>query len=468
MKVKISAKQYVMLEKIARTKVGLNPQWWSNDDNNVVNTDDSCGIYEECVVTNLNGLIREAMVAKYLDGIGIAYDWWIPFASGNLVERVSEFHVSKHKIDVKPVVNIKFIENGEPMSDGRINVETLTQGFALDATQSYFRNNIDDIYIGVYLKDSLNGDIRGYQYRNSNKWRRYLRECNIYSEPKFNTAMCCPVNDLIAMNTFKDIDDIMFDKSSTSHRFIDANKHPAIPSSYTWSDKTDEYDMTFIETWCKEWKLVWDDGIFVRNAQDRKDRKFEGKGEMDIFDYHGTRTTVGHNIAKVVNDNARKKANNENRRKKLGEEYDNVKRKLKEDDHKRKLNDEYENMKRKLKEDSSKTSKIEKMEHGNMKKMENGNMENTENLEVDVLGITGDIVARSEKWKELTDKIKIMSDKKDKKTKRKEELEAELVDIDNEIGELSVKIDDFKKESKIIEDSFRLIDNVKKKVEGKN
>jgi len=100
--------------------------------------------------------------------------------------------------------------------------------------------------------------------------------------------------------------------------------------------------------------------------------------------------------------------------------------------------------------------------------MENGNMENTENLEVDVLGITGDIVARSEKWKELTDKIKTMSDKKDKKTKRKEELEAELVDIDNEIGELSVKIDDFKKESKIIEDSFRLIDNVKKKVEGKN
>ena len=454
MKVKLSGKQYTMIEKIARTKVGLNPQWWTVSNNDAVDTDESCGRYDDCLLTNLNGLIREAMVAKYLDSIGIAYDWWIPFVSGNLVDRISEFHISKHKIDVKPVIDIKFIENGEPMSDGKINVETLMQGFALDATQSYFRNNIDDIYIGVYLKDSLNGDIRGYQYRNSNKWRRYLRECNTCNEPKFNTAMCCPVNDLLAMNSFKDIDDVIFDKSPTSHRFIDVNKKPAIPFSYAWSDKIDEYDMTFIETWCKEWKLVWDDGIFTRNTQDFKTWKFEGKDGSGIIDYHGRK--VG--IEKVINDNTDVRKKKENRRKKLGEEYENVKRKLREEECTRKLNIEYESVKRTLKEESSKTSKIEKVEHGNM--------ENTEN--VDVLGITSEIVARSEKWKELTDKIRTMSDKKDADSKRKEEIEAELIYIDNEIGELSAKIDDFKKESRSIEDSFRLIEQVKKKVEEKN
>lgn len=458
MKVKISDKQYVMIERIARTKVGLNPQWWETNNNNVVDADGSCGRYEECVLTNLNGLIREAMVAKYLDSIGIGYDWWIPFASGNLVDRISEFHISKHKIDVKPVIDIKFIENGEPMSDGKINAETLMQGFALDATQSYFRNNIDDIYIGVYLKDSLNGDIRGYQYRNSNKWRRYLRECNTCDEPKFNTAMCCPVNDLLAMNSFKDIDDVMFDKSPTFHRFIDVNKKPAIPFSYTWSDKIDEYDMTFIEAWCKEWKLVWNDGIFRRNAQDVKTWKFEGKDGTGINDYRRRRGT-GSNIGKVVNYNTDTRKKKESCRKKLGEEYEDLKRKLKEEDRRRKLNDEYDSVKRKLKEESAKTSKIEKMEHGNM--------ENTENLDVDVLGIASEIVARSQRWKELTDKMKIMSDKKDEMTKRKGELEAELIDIGNKIGELSVSIDDFKKESRSIEEGFRLID-VKKKVEEKN
>jgi hypothetical protein len=151
MKVKISDKQYAMIEKIARTKVGLNPQWWNNN-NEVVDTNCSCERYEECVVTNLSGLLREAMVAKYLDNVGIAYDWWIPFASGNLVDRVSEFHISKHKIDVKPILDVKYIENGEPMDDGKIDVDILTQGLALDATQSYFRNKIDDIYIGVFVK----------------------------------------------------------------------------------------------------------------------------------------------------------------------------------------------------------------------------------------------------------------------------------------------------------------------------
>jgi len=432
MKVKISDKQYAMIEKIARTKVGLNPQWWNNN-NEVVDTDCSCERYEECVVTNLNGLIREAMVAKYLDNVGIAYDWWIPFASGNLVDRVSEFHISKHKIDVKPIVDIKYIENGEPMDDGKINVDTLMQGLALDATQSYFRNKIDDIYIGVYLKDSLNGDIRGFQYRDSNKWRRYLREYNVSNEPKFNTAMCCPVGDLKPMNSFKDIDDIIFNKKPTSHRFINADRNPVLPNSYTCFDKVDEYDMVFIEEWAKEWKLVWDDGVFTRN------------GKIDAR-------------KKVSKESVKRKLSEENgTKKKLNDEYENVKRKLKEEDRKRKLNNEYASVKRKLIEENE-SIKICKMEHGNMEKIEN----------IDVLGIANAIVARSEKWKELTDNIKTLSDKKDEKTKRKEVIETELRDIERELCELSTKIDDCKKESANIEDSFRLIGQLERKVGEKN
>lgn len=333
MKVKISDKQYTMIEKIARTKVGLNPQWWTTGNNDIADIDGSCERYEECVLTNFNGLIREAMVAKYLDNVGIAYDWWIPFVSGNLVDRVSEFHVSKHKIDVKPVIDIKYIENGEPMSDGKINVETLMQGLALDATQSYFRNKIDDVYIGVYLKDSLNGDIRGYQWRDSNKWRRYLRGYNFpnetkFDEPKYNTAMCCPVNDLKTMNSFKDIDDVIFNKSPTSHRFIDANRSPTIPNSYAWLDETSEYDITFIDAWCKEWKLVWDNGIFTRSTQSGIVSNNVGK--------------VGSAVIKKVNkDNRRRKPIEENDsiKNKLNEDYENVKKKLKDDERKRKLND---------------------------------------------------------------------------------------------------------------------------------
>ncbi len=432
MKVKISDKQYALIEKITRTKVGLNPQWWNNN-NEVVDTDCSCERYEECVITNLNGLIREAMVAKYLDNVGIAYDWWIPFASGNLVDHVSEFHISKHKIDVKPIVDIKYIENGEPMDDGKINVDTLMQGLALDATQSYFRNKIDDIYIGVYLKDSLNGDIRGFQYRDSNKWRRYLREYNVSNEPKFNTAMCCPVGDLKPMNSFKDIDDIIFNKKPTSHRFINADRNPVLPNSYTCFDKVDEYDMVFIEEWAKEWKLVWDDGVFTRNG------KIDGR-------------------KKVSKESVKRKLSEENgTKKKLNVEYENVKRKLKEEDRKRKLNNEYVSVKRKLIEENE-SIKICKMEHGNMENIES----------IDVLGITNAIVARSEKWKELTDKIRSLSDKKDEKTKRKEAIESELRDIEKELCELSTKIDDFKKESANIEDSFRLIDQMERKVEEKN
>ena len=432
MKVKISDKQYAMIEKIARTKVGLNPQWWNNN-NEVVDVECSCERYEECVVTNLNGLIREAMVAKYLDNVGIAYDWWIPFASGNLVDRVSEFHISKHKIDVKPIVDIKYIENGEPMDDGKINVDTLMQGLALDATQSYFRNKIDDIYIGVYLKDSLNGDIRGFQYRDSNKWRRYLREYNVSNEPKFNTAMCCPVGDLKPMNSFKDIDDIIFNKKPTSHRFINADRNPVLPNSYTCFDKVDEYDMVFIEEWAKEWKLVWDDGVFTRN------------GKIDAR-------------KKVSKESVKRKLSEENgTKKKLNDEYENVKRKLKEEDRKRKLNNEYASVKRKLIEENE-SIKICKMEHGNMEKIEN----------IDVLGIANAIVARSEKWKELTDNIKTLSDKQDEKTKRKEVIETELRDIERELCELSTKIDDCKKESAKIEDSFRLIGQLERKVEEKN
>lgn len=431
MKVKISDKQYAMIEKIARTKVGLNPQWWNN--NEVVDTDYSRERCEECVVTNLNGLIREAMVAKYLDNVGIAYDWWIPFASGNLVDRVSEFHISKHKIDVKPIVDIKYIENGEPMEDGKINVDTLMQGLALDATQSYFRNKIDDIYIGVYLKDSLNGDIRGFQYRDSNKWRRYLREHNVSNEPKFNTAMCCPVVDLRPMNSFKDIDDIIFNKRPTSHRFINADRNPVLPISYTCFDKVDEYDMVFIEEWAKEWKLVWDDGVFTRN------------GKIDAR-------------KKVSKESVKRKLSEENgTKKKLNDEYENVKRKLKEEDRNRKLNNEYASVKRMLIEENE-SIKIGKMEHGNMEKIDS----------IDVLGITNVIVARSEKWKELTDNIKTLSDKKDEKTKRKEAIESELRDIERELCELSTKIDDCKKESAKIEDSFRLIGQLERKVGEKN
>lgn len=450
MKVKISDKQYAMIEKIARTKVGLNPQWWDTNGDNVIDIDGSCGKYEECLSTNLNGLIREAMVAKYLDNVGIAYDWWIPFASGNLVERVSEFHISKHKIDVKPIIDIKSIENGEPMADGKVNIETIMQGFALDATQSYFRNKIDDIYIGVYLKDSLNGDIRGYQWRDSTKWRRYLRESN---EQKINTAMCCPVNDLISMSSFKDIDDIIFNKSITSHRFIDVNKAPAIPNNYVWSGNIDEYDITFIEAWCKEWKLVWDNGIFTRNTQSYKTWRSEDESGTRI--HNGIRTNLGNGNKRL------KKIVKDNRRGKLSEEYEKVRRKLKDEDRKRKLNTEYEILKRKLKDDNVKIV--------NMRKIGYMDMDNMENIKaVDVLGITNDIVLRSKKWKELTDSIKTMSDKKAENVKRKGELESELRNLGNEIDELSIKIDCCKKESEIIEDSFRLIDQAKSNIEEKN
>lgn len=452
MKVKISEKQYVMIEKMARTKVALNPQWWSVGTINVVDTDSVCKRYEDCVSTNLSGLLREAMVARYLDNVGVAYKWWIPFASGNLVDRVSEFHVGKHRIDVKPVIVLKYVENGIPIKGGKIDVEMLTQGLALDATQSYFRNHVDDIYIGVYLKDSLNGDIRGYQLRESNKWRRYLREYSVSNEIKFNEAMCCPVDDLLLMNSFRDLADVIFNKLSTSHRFIDVNGDPAIPNSYTLLDKTEEYDMTFIESWCKEWKLGWNNGIFTRDSFGNNNDKKNDSNNIEMV--------VNNNITKVGSSRVdiRKKANKENRRKKLNEEYDNVKRQLKEEDHKRKLNDEYGNTKRKLKEGSIKICDVEKMEYGNMEKAKN----------VDVLGITNDIVARSKKWKELTDNIRTLSDKKDENIRRKETLESELINIGNEIVELSDKIESYKKESKGIEDSFRLIDQIERKVEEKN
>jgi hypothetical protein len=452
MKVKISEKQYAMIEKMARTKVALNHQWWSVGTINVVDTDSVCKRYDDCVSTNLSGLLREAMVAKYLDNVGVAYKWWIPFASGNLVDRVSEFHVGKHRIDVKPVIVLKYVENGAKINDGRVDVETLTQGLALDATQSYFRNNVDDIYIGVYLNDSLNGDIRGYQWRDSTKWRRYLREYSVSNEIRFNDAMCCPVDDLISMNSFRDLDNVIYNKSSTSHRFIDVHGDPAIPNSYTLLDKTEEYDMTFIESWCKEWKLGWNNGIFTR----------------DSFGPNNYNKNNDSNIGKVANKNItkvgsskvdiRKKADKENRRKKLNEEYYNIKIQLKEEDRKRKLNNEYENTKRKLKERSVKICDVEKMEYGNMEKAKN----------VDVLGITNDIVTRSKKWKELTDNIITLSDKKDENIRRKEALESELINIDNEIVELSDKIESYKKESEDIEDSFRLIDQIDRNVEEKN
>lgn len=220
------------------------------------------------------------------------------------------------------------------------------------------------------------------------------------------------------------------------------------------------------------------------------------------------------------------KTKEEDRKRKLNEEYEKLKKELKEKDREIRLNEEYENVKRKLKEGDIEIKKIrleikesgtldekiiginegiikgtdrleslidksqfgqltrtrvspgsiacsvaqvvkcDNIEENHIEKTEDNNIKNEKN--VDIPGIANSIAEKRKKWEESKDSIKILIDEKEKKINRKKELELEIRELESAISELSLKIDDYNKERESIENYFIMIDDFGKVEEKKD